>query len=155
VLRRFHPDIMLVIAGRGYLHDDLSNHINTLGLNDHVKLVGYLPDCDLPNLYRAADLSVVPTITLEGFGLAAVESLAAGTPVIVTPVGGLPDIMTGFRSDLIAPSSGLEDLISTIRNYIQNLGEAPTDIECRKYATENFDIEVIRERIASVYRGML
>lgn len=67
------------------------------GLSDNVELLGFVPDDLLPHIYRAADLSIVPTQALEGFGLIALEALAAGTPVIVSPVGGPPGSRSGPR----------------------------------------------------------
>ena len=68
---------------------------------NHVRMLGSSRDADLPLYYRAADLSVVPTVALEGFGLVAAESLAAGCPALVTPVGGLPSVVADLSPDLV------------------------------------------------------
>ena len=46
---------------------------------------------DMPEVYRKADISTVPTISTEGLSLSLLESMASGLPVITTPVGGLGD----------------------------------------------------------------
>ena len=84
------PEILLLVGGKGQLSKELSARVLSLGLEKNVRFLGFVPDEQLPLAYRAADLTVVPTVTLEGFGLIAVESLAAGTPVLVTPVGDCP-----------------------------------------------------------------
>ncbi|MGL5834068.1 MAG: glycosyltransferase family 4 protein, partial [Waterburya sp.] len=74
-VRDRNPDILLYIAGKGALADSLQTQIIELELTDNVKLLGYVPDEQLPLCYRAANFSVVPTVALEGFGLIVVESL--------------------------------------------------------------------------------
>ncbi|MBA3672821.1 MAG: glycosyltransferase family 4 protein, partial [Gemmatimonadaceae bacterium] len=71
VLRRLVPDVLVLIAGKGYLRAELEAHITSLGLEDTVRLLGFFPDADLPTAYRAADLTAVPSVALEGFGLVA------------------------------------------------------------------------------------
>ncbi|MEA3248021.1 MAG: asparagine synthase (glutamine-hydrolyzing), partial [Gemmatimonadota bacterium] len=90
-LRERVPDVLVLIAGRGAIGAELAADIRRRGLEDHVRLLGFVPDAMLPYAYRAADLSVVPSVALEGFGLIVAESLAAGPPARVTPVGGLPE----------------------------------------------------------------
>ena len=87
------PEVLILIAGRGPSGPGLQKQIDALGLNRNVRLLGFMPEEDLPVAYRAADLSVVPTVALEGFGLVAAEALAAGVPTLVTPVGGLPEVV--------------------------------------------------------------
>ncbi len=79
-----------------------------LGLEDNVKFLGFLPDEELPVAYQAADLTVMPSQSFEGFGLAILESLACGTPVVCTPVGGMPEILQGFSPQLITDSISTE-----------------------------------------------
>ena len=80
IIRRRVPDVLILIAGRGILAGELEAQIRAADMQDHVQMLGFLPDSKLPLAYRAADITVVPSLALEGFGLSAAESLAAGTP---------------------------------------------------------------------------
>ncbi|PZD71635.1 Mannosylfructose-phosphate synthase [Acaryochloris thomasi RCC1774] len=90
------PDVWLAIAGKGPQRAELEAQVTELGLQDTVKFLGFLPEAQLPMAYQAADLTVIPSQALEGFGLVVLESLASGTPVLCTPVGGMPEIIQGF-----------------------------------------------------------
>jgi glycosyltransferase involved in cell wall biosynthesis len=87
LLAREVPDLHLAIGGSGPLEGMLRALRGSLGLSDRVRFLGYVPEAALPGLYAAADLFVLPTEQLEGFGLVTVEALACGTPVVGTPVG--------------------------------------------------------------------
>ncbi|WP_233567849.1 glycosyltransferase family 4 protein [Cohnella faecalis] len=78
------PGAKLVIAGDGTMRSELERLTAELGLGDSVRFVGRVSNEDLVRWYQAADFSIVPTVTLEGFGLVTVESLACGTPVLGT-----------------------------------------------------------------------
>jgi len=84
----------LVVAGRPFptSNDEATVHrlIDTLGLKGQVHLTGLVPQADLPLLYSAADLFVYPSLH-EGFGLAPLEAMACGVPVITTRGGALPE----------------------------------------------------------------
>jgi glycosyltransferase involved in cell wall biosynthesis len=146
-----HPDVLLLIAGRGRLAEELQQRIDDAGLADNVKLLGFVPDAHLPSLYRAANLSVVPTVALEGFGLITVESLAAGTPVLVTPVGGLPEAVAGLSPDLVLPSTGADAIAEGIEAALTGRMKLPSANECRDYARSHFDNAVVARRVAAVY----
>jgi glycosyltransferase involved in cell wall biosynthesis len=146
-----HPDVLLLIAGRGRLAEELQKRIDDADLADNVKLLGFVPDAHLPSLYRAANLSVVPTVALEGFGLITVESLAAGTPVLVTPVGGLPEAVAGLSPDLVLPSTGTDAIAEGIDAALSGRMKLPTAEECRNYARDHFDNAVVAKRVAAVY----
>jgi glycosyltransferase involved in cell wall biosynthesis len=141
-VRRSVPDALLLIVGRGTLDTELRERVAAIGLQDHVRLLGALPDAQLPLIYRAADVSVVPTLSLEGFGLTTVESLAAGTPVLVTPVGGLPEAVRDLSEALVL---GLTD---ALRGNLR----LPDAYACRRYVRERFDVPVIAAKVAQVYR---
>jgi glycogen synthase len=151
LVRRRRPDVLLLIAGKGPLAAELQARIDAAGLDEHVKLLGFVPDAHLATLYRAATLSVVPTVALEGFGLITVESLAAGTPVLVTPVGGLPEAVAGLSDALVLPGSGAGAIAEGVRDALSGALALPDARACRRYAREHFDNAVIARRVAGVY----
>ena len=124
-------------------------------MHEHVKLTGFVPDADLPVAYRAADVSVVPSIALEGFGLIVLESLAAGTPVIVTPVGGLPEVVSGLSKDLILEGSSPAQIADGLAARLSALEKLPSDSACQAYAKDNFDWPVIAGKVIRVYEKCL
>jgi len=83
----------LLMAGEGPLFSELEDSIRRTGLCDRVRLIGPVPESELPELYRAADLFLLPTRRLEGFGLVTLEALACGTPVIATDVGANGEVL--------------------------------------------------------------
>jgi len=103
VSERF-PNAILLIGGKGPLRGELEERIADYGLSNKVRLLGFIPDHELVSYYQAADLFVVPSQALEGFGLITVEALASGLPVMATPVGGNKE--GRFRVRLIANRLG-------------------------------------------------
>jgi glycosyltransferase involved in cell wall biosynthesis len=149
------PDVLLVIAGKGPMEPLLREKIVARGLSECVRLAGFVADAELPLWYRAADVSVVPTVALEGFGLTTVESLAAGTPVIVTPVGGLPEAVAGLSADLVLPSCGYQAIGAGLSDALLGRMVLPDGDSCRRYARARFDLDVVAGGVAGVYREVL
>jgi glycosyltransferase involved in cell wall biosynthesis len=146
------PDARLLIAGTGPLQESLKTAIAEFGLQDKVHLLGFVPDEQLPLLYRAVDLNVVPSQALEGFGLVAVEALAAGTPSVVTPVGGLPEIVSGLSPSLIFSSPAPTAMATRIVELLNGSIRLPTQKQCRDLVLQNYTSELMAERTADVYR---
>jgi len=154
-VRRRVPEILLLVAGKGTLSGDLEARVRALGLEDNVRFLGFVPDEDLPAAYRAANFSVLPTVALEGFGMVAVESLAAGTPVLVTPVGGLPEVVSDLSTDLVLPGSGVEDLAEGLKAAVMGELILPDNEACQNYARARYDWPVIAGRMREVYAEAL
>lgn len=154
-LRRRVPDVLVLIAGTGPLRAHLAERIAAAGLDSSVRLLGFVPDESLPLAYRAATLTVVPSLSLEGFGLVTVESLAAGTPCVVTPVGGLTDIITPLSPQLVSASARAGDVAETLTAALTGSIALPSAEACAEYARVNHDWPVIAERVRRVYEGTL
>jgi glycosyltransferase involved in cell wall biosynthesis len=150
-IRRKHPEVLLLLAGQGPLAERLQQRVQELELQEHVKLLGFLPDYRLPMALRAADFTVIPSAALEGFGLSAAESLAAGTPPLVTPVGGLPEVVRDLEPALVVDGSSAEDMASGISDSLSGRRRCPTDEECRDFAATRYDWSVIARRVREVY----
>lgn len=104
---RLHADGLrarLCLAGDGPERAPLEERARELGVHTAVRLLGRVPDADLPRLYRAADLFCLPTRGLEGFGLVTAEALASGLPVVATRVGATPEVLQGLdAASLVDP----------------------------------------------------
>ena len=127
-----HADRMLLIAGEGPLRASLEQQASALGVASSVRLLGQISDDDLVEHYRAADLCVLPSLSLEGFGLAAVEALACGTPVVTTDVGGLPEVVSGLDGSLVVPADNPSALAARMTAALA--GDVPSAERCRGHA---------------------
>ncbi len=113
VLERW-PGARLAIAGEGHQRATITECIRQSGLESRVLLLGRLGDAELRNWYRVADLTITPSQELEGFGLSTAESLAVGTPALVTPAGANPEVVRGLHPLMVAPGCRSEDLAAGI-----------------------------------------
>jgi glycogen(starch) synthase len=150
-LVRQQPDLLVLLGGSGPISGELKTRVTESGLEDHVRFLGRIDDADLPMAYRAADMSVVPSQSLEGFGLITLESLASGTPVFVTPVGGLPEIVQPFAPQCVFPGSSSAEIAGVLGEALHGTLSMPTEEACRAYAADSFSWTRIAERVRSVY----
>lgn len=151
IVRKQHPDILLYIAGKGALADTLQQQINELELTQHVQLLGYIADEKLPLAYRAANFSVVPTTAFEGFGLIVIESLATGTPVMGTPIGGIPEILKPFCPDLLFQSASVDSIAQGIAEVLSGDHKLPSSEACQAFIQANYSWSKIAQQMKSVY----
>jgi glycosyltransferase involved in cell wall biosynthesis len=151
-LRRVIPDVRLVIAGTGPLEATFRAQVAARGLDRWVHLAGFVDSRSLPALYRAADVSVVPTTSLEGFGLVALEALACGTPTLVTPVSGLPDTVKMLDPALVLDGFDARSLARGLGDALSGRTALPSEEACIRYA-RTFAWPAIAERVADVYRS--
>lgn len=102
VVARLDPRWRLTICGEGPLEGELRDRLRELGIEDRVRLRGYLPvDGGLMDLYRSSDAFLHVSWT-EGVPQVLLEAFAAGSPVVATAVGGVPD-MAGDAALLVPP----------------------------------------------------
>lgn len=95
------PHSLVLTGRRGWMHAELFQVVEDLGLRGRVIFLGYVPDEDLPLLYNAADLFVYPSL-YEGFGLPVLEAMSCGVPVITSNVSSMPEI-AGDTGILVNP----------------------------------------------------
>jgi glycosyltransferase involved in cell wall biosynthesis len=148
-------DAVLYIVGTGPERAALETLAANLGLAERVRFTGLLPDSELPLAYRAADLAVVPSRDLEGFGLMAAEALAAGTPVLVTPVGGLPEVVSPLSKSLLLNGKDPPSIARGIGEALSDPTRLPDARACAAYARTHFDWSTIGDQVAAVYRELL
>jgi glycosyltransferase involved in cell wall biosynthesis len=154
-VRKAHSDALLLIAGKGRLRQKLSAQIQSQNLSHNIRLVGAVADETLPLYYQAADFSIVPTIAYEGFGLILLESLASGTPVLGTPVGAIPEVLTPLSDLLLLENTTPHALANGIRGALSGHRTLPTPQQCETYAATNYDWSLIGSKVDAIYRQVV
>jgi len=94
--------LLLIIGGRGWHDEEI---ITAMQAQANIRWLGFVPDTDLPALYRAATAMVYPSY-YEGFGLPVLEAMACGTPIISANSSALPEVV-GQAGILIDPNDWL------------------------------------------------
>lgn len=148
------PAAQVLIAGTGVESEPLAARVRELGVGDAVRLLGRLSEEQLPLAYRAADITVVPSVALEGFGLIVPESLAAGTPVLVTPVGGLPETVEQLSRAMILRDSTAQAIADGLGEALLGERALPDAATCAAFARAHYDWSVVTRRTADLYRTL-
>lgn len=147
------PDALLMIGGKGILADDLAARIRSLGLERKVKLLGFIEESDLPLHYQAADLFVLPTLELEGFGMVTLEALSCGTPVLGTRTGATPEVLGPLDLRLLVPKADAASLAEGILSYLE-VNRGPARPAIRQYVEGQYSWEKVIPRLEEVYSGV-
>jgi glycosyltransferase involved in cell wall biosynthesis len=145
LLQRRGTDFVLAIAGDGILEERLRSLARQLELGQRVRFLGRISETQLRDLYATADLSVLPTIAYEGFGMATIESLASGTPVVGTAVGATPELLAPLEPRLVAACAAPRELADAIGWAIEHLDDRFRE-RCAEYARAHFDWAQVIER---------
>ena len=116
-----HPHVRLVIAGRGTeaRRGELSDVSRSLGASDRVELTGPVTEAEKWNLYGGALFTCQPS-RFEGWGIAAIESGAAGKAVIGTRIPGLVDAIQHDRTGLLVPAEDPDALAEAMTHLLEN-----------------------------------
>jgi glycosyltransferase involved in cell wall biosynthesis len=128
----------LLIGGAGSLRAKLAELLPEMGLQRHVFLLGRIPHAELPACFAAADCVVLPSRALECFGLTILESYAAGTPVIGTPVGAIPELIRNVGQEWLTRGTDSRDLAERMAAFLE--GALTWDAATLRGFAEGWDI---------------
>ncbi|MBW4696602.1 MAG: glycosyltransferase family 4 protein [Aphanocapsa lilacina HA4352-LM1] len=117
-----YPNAKFVIIGGGNT-DHLRRRVGELGLSNKGYFTGFMPDDDLDRFQQVADCAVFPSL-YEPFGIVALESFAAGVPVVVSDTGGLPEVVTHTKTGVVTYTGNADSLAWGILEVIRNPGYA-------------------------------
>jgi len=148
------PDARLVIGGSGWLRPRLEASASALGVASRVSFAGRIDDKDLPVFYQAADLVVLPSVALEGFGLITLEALACGTPVVATANSGATDVLGPLEPSWISPDASPASLATTIAGALSASCAPEVNKRCRVHA-EQYSWERMVARHEELYRELV
>lgn len=137
-----NKNVKFIIGGKGPLENKLKEIHKKC--DSDVIFKGFIPDEELPILYRAADLYVLPTKNLEGFGLVTIEALSYGTPVIATNVGGSKEILEKIMPHFLI-NCDINEIANKINDFLKNNLEIPNEKNLSDFVKKNYSWDNVIE----------
>ncbi len=144
------PSVRFVIAGAGPIEAELVARIRRQRLESVVKMTGFVDDA--PGFLAGLDVYVAPSRS-EGLGLAIIEAMASGLPVVATSAGGIPEVVEDGRTGILVtpgePAALAQGIVRMLVDpqLAKKMGHAG-----RARAEEMFDAAVMAEETMKVYR---
>lgn len=148
--------IRLRIVGGGEQRDELEALVDSLGLRGQVEFIGEARHADVPRWLQSFDIyAAASRLDSESFGVAIVEASACGLPVVVTRVGGLPEVVLDGHTGLVVERENPPELAAALKRLAldstlrRQLGQ-----HGRAHVAAKYDWPACVERMAHVYRGV-
>jgi len=111
-------DLEFLIGGDGQLRGEIKKYLDENDLTDRVKLTGWIPHDELPDYLNELKLVVLPSYT-EGLPNIMIEAMACGTPVLATPVGGIPDVIKDSETGFIMENNSLGCIAENVMRVLE------------------------------------
>ena len=152
-LRRAGRDVSLAIVGEGDQRSVLERVIAELGLQDHVRLLGFRSDTI--DLYQAFDLYALSSVR-EGLPNVVLEAMAMGVPVVATSIAGVPKLVTDGVDGLLVPAGDVSSLHQAIDRLYQDREFASRlSAAARTTIEQRFSFTRRMEKVARVYDSVM
>ncbi|ODS42892.1 MAG: glycosyl transferase family 1 [Candidatus Altiarchaeales archaeon IMC4] len=145
------PDARFIFAGSGDMNGHIIGRASWLGVADKIRVLGYVPDEELIELFKACDVVCVPSRN-EPFGIIVLEAWSAGKPVVATDVGGPSELIWNFVTGIKAYPNNPESIAWGIK-YAINSPEfvKRTGKNCKR-AVKDFSWDKIADRTLEIYK---
>jgi glycosyltransferase involved in cell wall biosynthesis len=141
----------LLVLGAGPIEKGLKDETKRLGLENKVIFLGDIPNEDVPRYLAISDVFCRPSLS-EGLGTAFLESMAAGVPVVATPVGGIPDFLTDQETGLFCEPGNPANIAEKINTLLsdENLRQKII-LSARKLVMEKYNWDKIAHDIGKIF----
>ncbi|MFQ5849117.1 MAG: glycosyltransferase family 4 protein [Candidatus Binatia bacterium] len=152
-LKRQGYRLRYYLAGEGTQRRHIEQAVMRLGLQEEVALMGFVSD--IPSLLSEMDVFVLPSVH-EGLGVAVIEAMAAGKPVVASRVGGLPELVENKVTGLLVPPGDPLALARAISHLVtQKEGLESMGIKARERVEQHFTMEQMAKKNEDFYYDLL
>ncbi len=151
------PVRLMIVGGDETNKDELEilrSMSGDLQIEEKVTFVGQVTHDTLPLFYGAADVCVVPSY-YESFGMVALESLACGTPIVTTDVGGMRNIILSDEIGYIVDNNAPQQLATQISKILSLNGKSVKSVRSRRDAIQKFAWSNIADALLNEYKKVL
>lgn len=118
-LQYLPENVKFLILGVGHLEGELKEKVARLGLEERVRFVGFVDHSEMPQYLHISDIFIRPALS-EGFGISYVEAMAAGIPVIATPVGGIVDFVKDGETGLLCEVNNPQSIAQKVEKLVKD-----------------------------------
>jgi glycosyltransferase involved in cell wall biosynthesis len=147
------PDLRLEIAGQGPQRDELEDEARRLGLTGRMRFLGWQQN--LGQVFRDWDVFAMPSLE-EGFGMAALEAMAAGLPVVATSAGGLAELIEDGETGYLVPPADVAGLTERLRLLVLDPERRRTmGAAARNRVRLHFAADRMVRQIEAIYAAIL
>lgn len=155
VIRAIHriqdPRVKYVIAGHGSGKQQLVRLAETLGLADRILFLDYRTD--LPELFQMADVFAFPS-KREGLGLAAIEAMAAGLPVISSNVNGINDYSKDYVTGFVCAPDDAAGFAAAVRKCMKHPAWCARTGRANQKRAQKYDMAKVMEKMRDIYESI-
>ncbi len=140
-----------ILIGKGPLGPKLQKQARDLGIEERVKFMGFVPHTDIAKYFSVCDIFIRPSRS-EGFGVSFIEAMAAGLPIVTTPVGGIPDFIDDKETGIFCAPDNPQSIKEAVNLLMQDNALRQHIIEKAKTrAVGRYSWEHISEEMKSVF----
>lgn len=156
IVERFN-NVRVVIVGEGPLREDLLHLAHSLGVQDHLLLIGGVPWTDTPRYFNMCDVFVVPSVrdhkgNVDGLPNVLLEAMSCGKPLVATQVAGIPEVIVDRENGLLVEEKNPHQLAQAVIELLaspelaQRYGETN-----RSNAEDRLTWRIMATRMVEVY----
>ncbi|MDT8371113.1 MAG: glycosyltransferase family 4 protein [Gammaproteobacteria bacterium] len=145
-------DVHLLFAGNGPERAKVEQILKENGMYDKSTFLGDISNQQMPDIYRSADISVLPSF-MEATSITGLESMACGLPLVGTRVGGIPTLISESETGILVPSGDPNSLGKALVELVNNpILREEMGLKARKKAEQQFSWLSIAARTAAIYQ---
>jgi glycosyltransferase involved in cell wall biosynthesis len=146
-------DVELLIGG----NDDnniLPQKISSVASNGNIQFLGWIGYQDKTNLLNSCDCLVLPSYN-EGLPMVILEAMSAKIPVISTPVGGIPEVITDHENGLLVTPGNVDELTTALQEMLDNHKRKEFSDNAYQVYIERFSPSVALPKLKAIYKRLL
>lgn len=154
-LRAESVPVKLVVAGTGDYLNAIRQRANDIGVGPFCYVAGFIPDAVRDRLFKVADVAVFPSL-YEPFGIVALEAMAARTPVVVSEVGGLSEVVHHAETGILVYPNDVDSIVWGVKHTLEHPDWARRRVESAyQMVVDQFNWSTIARQTRTVYERVI
>ena len=152
-LPNLSENVKFVILGEGYMEQELKKLASDLRVSNRVIFRGYIAHAEMPKYLKACDIFIRSSLS-EGFGNSFIEAMAAGLPVIATPVGGIVDFLKAGKTGYFCEPNNPESIVKAVNLVLNDPNKNQIVANAQKMALQKYDWRTVTMQMKQIFDSL-